>query len=427
MENTDGESSGGGGRPCPPLLNKQGLTGPGTESIAVLPNELAAVQSFIAEVVASGLAATSAGPPPPLPAWKVSMIRAVGNVLLTMMAGSVAFADVTHPSQHNNMDGGHKTVQAQASGRREDGGGVLTDGQSLQTATGSLQTATGGGGHQGNMPKADLEKSPQERPKGAVRADGIGHQSPVDQFLAVEQLAGLTASMEDVKGMLAQLCAGVAGMAMGPPAAVKANRQPVGRDKADLKPERPRVLPDRAKATGNVFCRAGSHWDVTFDGGRTIHLRHTLGVEYLSYLLHRPGQSMRAFDLELAINPDKGQARDPNSIQKTVDPQTKREARKELQELQSELEEAEAQGLVAKVKRLQGEIAKLEAVVGSTRLLDADTGERARNNVRKAIDKVVKNLRKGGSAEQALAQHITQFVSLGYNIAYNPPEGCRWA
>jgi len=142
MEAIDGEASGGGGRTGPPSLNKQGTTGPGTESIAVLPNELAAVQSFIAEVVASGLAATSAGPPPPLPAWKVSMIRAVGNVLLTMMAGSVAFADVTHPSQHNNTDGGHKTVQAQASGRREDGGGVLTDGQSLQTATGSWQTAT---------------------------------------------------------------------------------------------------------------------------------------------------------------------------------------------------------------------------------------------------------------------------------------------
>jgi len=133
------------------------------------------------------------------------------------------------------------------------------------------------------------------------------------------------------------------------------------------------------------------------------------------------------FDLELAINPDKGQARDPNSIQKAVDSQTKREAREELQVLQAELEEAAAQGLIAKVNRLQGEIAKLMAVVGSNRLLDSDTGERARNNVRKAIDKVVKKLRKGGVAERAFAQHITQYVSLGYNIAYNPPEGCRWA
>ncbi len=183
----------------------------------------------------------------------------------------------------------------------------------------------------------------------------------------------------------------------------------------------------RARATVRFLFRpAGSMCDVVFDGSTGFHVKNTDGAKYLDYLLHRPNQAIRAFDLEQAVKPDKGQARDHNSIQKTVDSQTKREAREEMQELQAELEDAEAQGIISKVKRLQGEIAKLKAVVDNNSLLDSDTGERARDNVRKAISKVVANLRKGGKVEQSFAQHITQFISLGYDIAYNQPKGNCW-
>ena len=263
-------------------------------------------------------------------------------------------------------------------------------------------------------------------PKGAVRADGIGHQSPVDQFLAVEQLAGLTASMEDVKGMLAQLCDGVAGMAMGPPAAVNADRQPLGRQEADLKPESVKVLPDRPKATGNVFCRAGSHWDVTFDGGRTIHLRHTLGVEYLSYLLHHPGQPISAFDLETTIRPAKARARAKDSIQNNLDAEAVRDYLRQLDRLRTQRAEAAGEGDLVAVDRLDEDITAIEnELIRSRRAPDA--GERARSNVRKAIAAVQRKLRQGDGNEKKLGQHLDEFISLGYECCYHQPPGVPWA
>lgn len=176
-----------------------------------------------------------------------------------------------------------------------------------------------------------------------------------------------------------------------------------------------------------VFRPAGSMYDVVFEGSDVFHVGNTNGAKYLDYLLHHPNELIRAFDLEAKIKPEKSAVRAENSVQTTVDARTKREARKELVVLQADLEAAAAADDLPKAKRLREEIAKVRAVAGNDGLLDADTGEKARDNVRKAIEKVLKKLRKGGKGEQAFGQHVTQFVPLGYDVIYNQAKGKIWA
>ena len=183
---------------------------------------------------------------------------------------------------------------------------------------------------------------------------------------------------------------------------------------------------DEPPAARNLFMKAGSVWRVVFDGCPEFHIEDTLGAKYLDYLVHQPNQPIRAFALEQEIRPEKAEVREGNSIQKTVDAQTKREARQELVVLNEELEEAEADGHEAKAERLRGEMAKIQSVAGNESLLGGDTGERARDNVRKTINKVIAKLRKGSKGEQALGVHLQRFVSLGYEVEYNQPESVRW-
>ena len=174
------------------------------------------------------------------------------------------------------------------------------------------------------------------------------------------------------------------------------------------------------------FRQAGSMCDIMFDGCRVFHLTNKDGAKYLDYLLHHPNKPIRAFDLEREVKPEKANVREENSIQTTVDAKAKREARQELVALAAELEEAQAQRQTAKIKRLKDEITKVQSVVGNESLLGGDAGERARDNVRKAIEKVKAKLRKGNKDEQAFGVHIGRFVSLGYDVSYNQPERMKW-
>ena len=57
----------------------------------------------------------------------------------------------------------------------------------------------------------------------------------------------------------------------------------------------------------------------------------------------------------------------------------------------------------------------------------ADTGERARGNVHKAMKVVMRQLMKGGRQEQAFAGHLDQTLSLGYECLYSHPQGKVWS
>ena len=183
---------------------------------------------------------------------------------------------------------------------------------------------------------------------------------------------------------------------------------------------------DEECGTRNVFRRAGSHWDVVFEGGETFHLEDTLGTRYVSYLLHHPGVVISAFDLEVAVNPDKACARSRNSIQEQLDSETVRGYLRELTRLRGDREDAAECGDVARADQLDADIEAVEEALQSNGRGTGDTGERARNNVRKAVGGVIHRLGRGDKAHRQFAAHLTRCVSLGFEVMYQPACGEVW-
>jgi hypothetical protein len=175
-----------------------------------------------------------------------------------------------------------------------------------------------------------------------------------------------------------------------------------------------------------LFRKAGIEWKVIFEGGRAFYLRDTLGARYLDYLLHDPNKTISAFELEAAITPEKGEARSKDSIQPQVDARAKREYRQALDTLGEERESAGVAGDRDKVSRLDGEIEALKSALKAGDGAD-DTGERARANVRKALDVVMAKLSKGSREEKALGEHLQSHLSTGYECLYSQPKGRIWA
>jgi hypothetical protein len=174
------------------------------------------------------------------------------------------------------------------------------------------------------------------------------------------------------------------------------------------------------------FSRKGSVYVVRYDGMPKFHMPTTDGTNYLDQLLHRENESFRATELERLVKPDKAGARSVNSIQRALDVQALRELRSELLELERELAEAESAGRAEEAARLEAQVAKMKQCLLANAQLDGDSGERARNNVRKAIGRSIARLRKGGPAEQAFARHLTESLSLGYEVMYVQPLGKVW-
>jgi hypothetical protein len=202
----------------------------------------------------------------------------------------------------------------------------------------------------------------------------------------------------------------------------------------ELREVAPRPVPEPAAADAAdghcaqgapayVFQWTGRDWKVVFAGAEPFYLPDTLGAKYVDYLLHDPNVPISAFDLEVKITPEKGEARSRNSIQAKSDPQAVREYRRELRRLQAQEKLARLAGKQAEVERLEGEIKALEAAlkgIGSA----TDTGERARSNVRLAVKAVVTRLRNEG--EDALADHLEAHLSIGYDCLYTQPLGGIW-
>jgi len=174
-----------------------------------------------------------------------------------------------------------------------------------------------------------------------------------------------------------------------------------------------------------VFRWTGRDWKVVFDGGEPFYLPDTLGAPYLDYLLHRPNQPISAFDLEVAVSPEKGEVRARNSIQPESDARALAQYREELRQLQAKRKELEAAGDADALEHLDNEVTALEAALTASDRA-ADTGRRAFDNVRKAVGTVRKHLRQGGREERAFEEHLRSHLSIGHECMYTAPEGRVW-
>lgn len=192
-----------------------------------------------------------------------------------------------------------------------------------------------------------------------------------------------------------------------------------------------------------VFRRDAEYWTVEF-GGTAARYRDAKGMRYIAYLLVSHGEEIHVFDLSARASPAKSAAElpsmtDPESAAHGLsvevagpdaapDPVARARYRERLDEVHSELEEAERfhdTGRIAVLRAerdaLSGQL--MEAYGGDPRKRNA-TVERARkavaNRIRAAVAKI-------GKQQPALAHHLDVSLRTGTFCTYRPDTAIDWA
>jgi hypothetical protein len=200
---------------------------------------------------------------------------------------------------------------------------------------------------------------------------------------------------------------------------------------------RPRVDGPEARLT-----REGDFWTVAY-AGETTRVRDVKGLRYIAFLLAAPGADVHVLELVAAADgsPDGGaaprvaedlRASRPADLGPVLDRRAKEEYRGRLEELQSELEEAQRFGDEERAARLEEdidalveELARAAGLGGRDRPLSSPA-ERARVNVTKSIRTAIRLIEKDSPR---LADHLTASIRTGRFCSYAPPGEAppRWA
>jgi hypothetical protein len=170
-----------------------------------------------------------------------------------------------------------------------------------------------------------------------------------------------------------------------------------------------------------LFIHQGDYWTISYQGNHTI-LKTTRGLRCLSCLLRHPGREFHVRELIafLAESPVTSSLGETDAI---LDSKAKAEYKLRLDELRSDLQEAERFGDDYRVAKTRAEIdllaqqlATAVGLGGRDRRAPSDS-ERARSAVTKRIREAITRI---GTAIPTLARHLAAHVKTGYYCSYNP-------
>lgn len=187
--------------------------------------------------------------------------------------------------------------------------------------------------------------------------------------------------------------------------------------------------PDPVEGVSYLFRLDGDKWKVIFSGNKPFYLDDLMGARYMDYLLHHPNNPLSAQELECAIRAERENARTDEAIHAVHDQKALQQYAKRLRALRAEQDSLEAEGNTMAAGELSSEIQALEKTLDNeNRRVFGDAGERARNNVRKAISAVQSRLEKmPDRGARDFVQHISNFLRKGYTLIYNKPESITWS
>jgi hypothetical protein len=210
----------------------------------------------------------------------------------------------------------------------------------------------------------------------------------------------------------------------------------------ELEPRTQNPAPD-TPGSATVFRKEGDYWTVAF-AGHVARLKDAKGLQYIAHLLRHPGQEFHVSQLIAAIGdagadlspgassgPIDWDARASDAIHErglgdagpVLDAKAKAEYKRRIDDLRSELEEAERFNDPGRAARAREEIEviseQLTAAVGlgGRDRHAASEAERARLAVTKRIKAALAKIR---DANPALAQHLTAAITTGYFCSYAP-------
>ncbi|MEO5899221.1 MAG: hypothetical protein ABIR68_03690, partial [Ilumatobacteraceae bacterium] len=161
-------------------------------------------------------------------------------------------------------------------------------------------------------------------------------------------------------------------------------------------------------------------WTITF-GGRTVRVRHSVGLDHLAALLSAPRHERHVLELS------GGQAAGDRTVAGTevLDDDAKRAYRSRIAQLQDVLDDFDARGDVERSERAQvelervvNELRRAMGLGGRDRSL-GDVTERARAAVTKALRTAI---RRVGERQPIIGEHLSTHVRTGIFCSYQGPD-----
>lgn len=182
--------------------------------------------------------------------------------------------------------------------------------------------------------------------------------------------------------------------------------------------------------------RDGEYWSIRY-GATRFRLRDSKGVGYLAVLLSAPGREVFALDLVQGaeLHPSRATARatagiglhvDSLDSDDVLDRQAITDYRDRIEELQEQVDEADAFSDLERGARARDELDVLVTELGRAMGLGGRSrrgvsgAERARQSVTKAIQAVLRRVREH---DPDLAAHLDRSVRTGTFCAYDPDPG----
>lgn len=172
---------------------------------------------------------------------------------------------------------------------------------------------------------------------------------------------------------------------------------------------------------GNEFRRDNGVWSVAYEGtgARLVELK---GFHDIARLLAQPDEPIHCVELA-------GTARATDAPDDVLDPRARREYRQRIEELQQELEQAEAnndpgrsESLHEELDAVVEELSRATGFAGRSRKL-GNPAERARSAVTWRIRSAIKKIR---AAHPRLGQHLSNSIRTGNFCVYSPETATVW-
>lgn len=209
------------------------------------------------------------------------------------------------------------------------------------------------------------------------------------------------------------------------------------------------LTPEESVISDFVFRKEGEFWNISFEA-KSINLKDSKGLQYISFLLRHPGKEVHVFDLILEIEGSpidstdtlyakmsEGQLEDYD-LQRSglgdageiLDFKAKKEYQNKLDDLREDLAEAEQNNDIGLISRLKEEIKWIENKLseayglGGRSRKAADSNERARQAVLAAIRRSMRRIEK---EHPALWRHFYNTIHTGLFCFYKPEEPIPWS
>jgi tetratricopeptide (TPR) repeat protein len=171
----------------------------------------------------------------------------------------------------------------------------------------------------------------------------------------------------------------------------------------------------------NTFRREGDFWSVVFEG-RTVRVRDLKGMRYLARLLASPGREFHVLDLAAAEAGGEAQST-AGDAGEVLDERAKNAYRRRLEEIDEDIEQADAGGDTERATQANAErdflVRELSAAVGlgGRDRLAASASERARAGVTRAIRQAMSRI---AEHHPVLGEHLDRTIRTGTYCGYFP-------